>query len=227
MRAACFDSRGCARACWLPRWPRHRLPPTCRGLPIRRPALRRAVQLDRLLRRHQRRLRLGHESSWTDRLTPAPPATTSTSAAHWSAARSATICRPALWVFGAGRRHRCQLDQGHTTPSRLLAKRTNTIGSERRAAASAMPSIAGCPIVTGGAAFGDIKMTPSGIGYRKPTPDRLDRRRRPRIRLPGRTGRPRSNISMSISARRRCSVATCGVGPPTSRSKTSIVARSA
>ena len=107
-----------------------------------------AVQLDRLLFRHQRRLWLGPlELERSDG--SAPIREGSTPPARCSAGSSATIGRP---VRRARRRDRCRLDEyqrQHRGPRRRLSSptaagnaRPNRIGSAPRAAASATRSAA-------------------------------------------------------------------------------------
>ena len=106
------------------------------------------------------------------------------------------------WVWGV---------EGDSTPAGSRAPRPSsaappaakraTTGWRPGAAASAMPGIASCPTSPAASPFGDIKMT-RRPGPRKPTP-RSAGRRAPGSNGPSPApGRPSSNISMPISARR-------------------------
>ena len=99
--------------------------------------------------------------------------------------------------------------------------RPATTGSPPRAAASATPSTASCPYVTGGAAFGDIKTTLAGFGSPDHHQGRLDRSAAASNSPSPARGPPRSNISMSISARAAAG-AVCGVRTDAT-SRTNIV----
>ena len=73
---------------------RRRLPPSRAASAAARAGLRAVLHLERLLRRHQRRLRLRQLE--LDRHRHQVPPATSTSMARWSAAPSATTCSSAL-----------------------------------------------------------------------------------------------------------------------------------
>ena len=156
------------------------------------------------------------KSNWTNR-SPAPPPATSISAARWSAARPATICRSASWSSAP---KATSTPAGSRAPTPPAAARPKTTGLRPRARRLGFALDRWMPFVTGGAAFGDIKMTRSA--RRKPRP-RSAGPPAPASNTPSwAPGRPRSNISMPISARRRATRPPAAP-PMTSRFKTNIV----
>ena len=184
--------------------------------------LRAVLHLERLLRRRQRRLRLRHDRTGP---TPSP------------ASRPADFDVNGALIGGTlgynmqTRRLRCSASKATSTGATSRARprspasapaRPPTTGSARSAAASATPSIASCPI------------SPAA---RPSATSRARRRRRQLQRHQGRagppaaaleyafstTGRRRSNISTSISARRPATPPARGGNPFDVTSRASIV----
>ena len=128
------------------------------------------------------------------------------------------------YVRRTGRRHaRLQLSDGPTScsaskatstgaisaaappaPAPACETRNNWLGTARGRLGYAFGNF--MPYVTGGLAVGDIKTSIAGVGERERNQGRLDRRAAASRRTSAAHGRPRSNISMSISAAApRCS----------------------
>ncbi len=164
-------------------------------------SLRSAVQLVRLLCRYQRRLRLGHRRTVQRRL----QTRASTPTAVWSASRSATTCRPAIgsgaWkATSTPAGSRAPTTQRPCAPAASAAKLKQTwFGTARGRIGYAFDRW--LPYITGGFAVGDSKITVPSTTAR-PTPASAGRRAPASNGRSWGLGRPRSNISMPISAPR-------------------------
>ena len=138
--------------------------PPARPLPLPRTAdLRAVLHLERLLCRHQRRLRL-RQLAMDRHRHPGLDRQLRRSTAGWSAARSATTCSSApsssaSRAISTGATSRARPRSTASAPAR-----PTTPGSARRAGASAMPSTASCPISPPARAFGDVKGSVLGVG---------------------------------------------------------------
>ena len=140
------------------------------------------LQLDRRLRRHQRRLRLGLDPSW-----PMAPAASSVKPKGWPGRRHARL-QLADRRDRLGHRRRLRLvDRSRARRLRAAATcafKNNWLATVRGRVGYAFDRW--LPYVTGGGAFGDVNSdaTSAAIRLGIETQGRLDRRRRRRIRLP-------------------------------------------